>query len=683
MKAKIPIFFDLHLLTIFYTLFLKFSFLSASGEKTDTLKLISDFRSSFFSGSKEDAYYLLDLGLESDEKVVGYVDASNNKYLDLITVKKDDNGLNFYINYYNYTSSKFYKNGTSFITIGGNFEVSNVFANSLYPGGKIAYAITLKGTDEELYTLVYCYKNSSKTYEKVADFNKTNVVIGDLDGDRRIDFIYFNSADSLRYVAHFDDNDVPHSEQFLNYLANKGDGCETSSSTNAFLDKKISYRGASAIIDITSDCKNDLLLTSEDDKGNLKLEIYRGIYDSTKTTKLCLEDKNLYDLNSTFGPFSIGDFNGDGYLDLIFPIIDTNQVVIAYNNYTPGYSWTENFCEKHPVNEYSQKLFDLQEDNIVDESTIDLSKNLTTVRFTLKKQNYTYPYSKLYKNPNFNTLIRIGDFKSDGIPGILTIQEDYNKTNKDPVRKVRIYQNHYKEKKEGKTDKPIWNLEHEFELNSSMINPTYASFFDFDESGQLSFLFMGEGQNQTIGFFNAYYPDTYFIKAKCMLEKNNYYTTEIGTNYRYIVTNNDGTRRMDVAFQMAQTTQMTLYLPYALVGIGRSNNYIENFNVISNTNEYRLTKSDLSDNSTFTPIIPKSQMLITKGRKMEVVKGVDTYSVNWEIELIVNPTNMILILIIVIAAILIIILIVIIILHLQEIKEDKQQESEKFTAWFA
>ena len=124
MKAAIPLFFDLHLLTIFYTLFLKFSFLSASGEKSDTLKLISDFRSSFFSGSKEDAYYLLDLGLDSDEKVVGYVDASNNKYLDLITVKKDDKGLYFYINYYNYTSSKFYKNGTTpFITIGGSNEV--------------------------------------------------------------------------------------------------------------------------------------------------------------------------------------------------------------------------------------------------------------------------------------------------------------------------------------------------------------------------------------------------------------------------------------------------------------------------------------------------------------------------------------------------------------------------------
>ena len=114
---------------------------------------------------------------------------------------------------------------------------------------------------------------------------------------------------------------------------------------------------------------------------------------------------------------------------------------------------------------------------------------------------------------------------------------------------------------------------------------------------------------------------------------------------------------------------------YALVGIGRSNNYIENFNVISNTNEYQLTLDENSDNSTFTPIIPKSQMLITKGRVSEESKEKVKYSVKWEIELIVNPTDMIWILIIVIAAILIIILIIIIILHLQEVKEDKQQES--------
>ena len=72
-------------------------------------------------------------------------------------------------------------------------------------------------------------------------------------------------------------------------------------------------------------------------------------------------------------------------------------------------------------------------------------------------------------------------------------------------------------------------------------------------------------------------------------------------------------------------------------------------------------------------------MLINKN----LIEKDGVYSVEWSIELIVNPTDMIFVLIIVIAAILIVILVVIIILHVREVKEDKQQDSEKFTAWFA
>lgn len=670
MKAGIPLILNLQLLTFLYTLFLKFSFISSSsGEVIDSQKLISDFRSSFFSGSKEDAYYLLDIGLEKDEKVVGYVDASNDKYLDLITVKKGDNLLQFYLNYYNYTSSKFYKNETKpFITIKGNYEVTNVFANVLFPGGEIAYVITTKNTNNELYTTIYYYSENQKEYLPKYTFEKTNVVIGDIDGDRIIDFLYF--SEGVRKVICFGDSSfsTTNDTTFDSYLTKDTTICTPSSSVNAFLDKPFSDNGASAIVDITSDCRNDLIITSQDGENKV-LEIYKGVIDSNNKPKLCLEKNNTYILNSNYGPFSLGDFNGDGYVDLIFPVIGTNKIVVAYNQYTPSFDWTDYYCRTHLISNNSEPFFNL---TTIDESNYNSDMHLTSIEFSLSpdKKNNT-----LYKNPNFNTILRIGDFKSDGIPGILVVQWD----GKDETTKtLRLYQNHFKEKKEGKHDK-FWDLEHEFNLTTFNFLVSYASFFDFDESGQLSFLIMGEGNNQTLGFFNAYYPDTYFIKAKCMLEKNKYYTTEIGTNFRYIVTNNDGTRRMDVAFQMPQTTQMSLNLPYALVGIGRSNNYIENFNVISNSNEFQSNGDITSDNYTFTPIIPKSQMLITKGRSL--VKG--NYTVNWEIELIVNPTEWIWILIIVIAAILIVILIVIIILHLQEVKEDKQQESEKFTAWFA
>jgi hypothetical protein len=83
-----------------------------------------------------------------------------------------------------------------------------------------------------------------------------------------------------------------------------------------------------------------------------------------------------------------------------------------------------------------------------------------------------------------------------------------------------------------------------------------------------------------------------------------------------------------------------------------------------------------SEENTFTPIIPKSQLLITK-------KLNDEGEVEWKVDLKVSPTENLLTLIIVIGVVLFVILVIIIILHIKEINEDKRQESEKFTAWFA
>jgi hypothetical protein len=115
------------------------------------------------------------------------------------------------------------------------------------------------------------------------------------------------------------------------------------------------------------------------------------------------------------------------------------------------------------------------------------------------------------------------------------------------------------------------------------------------------------------------------------------------------------------------------------VGIGRSNNYIENFSVISNSMKPMKSGDkcpDKSEENTFTPIIPKSQLLITK-------KLTADDKVEWTVDLIVSPTENLLTLIIVIGVVLFVILVIIIILHIKEINEDKRQESEKFTAWFA
>jgi len=86
------------------------------------------------------------------------------------------------------------------------------------------------------------------------------------------------------------------------------------------------------------------------------------------------------------------------------------------------------------------------------------------------------------------------------------------------------------------------------------------------------------------GFYNNFNYDAFYLKGVTLYDKNTFATTEIGTTYRYIATNLDETKRMDTSFQLVQNNNVCLNLPFTLMGIGRSNNYIENFCVISTLN---------------------------------------------------------------------------------------------------
>lgn len=76
---------------------------------------------------------------------------------------------------------------------------------------------------------------------------------------------------------------------------------------------------------------------------------------------------------------------------------------------------------------------------------------------------------------------------------------------------------------------------------------------------------------------------------------------------------------MDVAAQNIQLGGLTLTLPYTFVGIGRSNNYIENFQVI--ISDYA---KDIENYNLFTPIIPNSQLIISKNIAKDSTDGSTT-----------------------------------------------------------
>ena len=128
---------------------------------------------------------------------------------------------------------------------------------------------------------------------------------------------------------------------------------------------------------------------------------------------------------------------------------------------------------------------------------------------------------------------------------------------------------------------------------------------------------------------------------------------------------------MDLSIQFPQNTVSSLNLPFAYLGIGRSNNYIENFQIISG-NKYK--SSD--NNKIYTPVIPNSQLVIFHTN----INGKD--NTNWKVDLVVKPTKYLYQLIIVIILMIAFGTILASYLEMKEREEDNEENKETFAPWF-
>ena len=107
-----------------------------------------------------------------------------------------------------------------------------------------------------------------------------------------------------------------------------------------------------------------------------------------------------------------------------------------------------------------------------------------------------------------------------------------------------------------------------------------------DEDGRLDFLIQdiqeSTGESILKLIYNNIDADTFFIKALMLNSKqqkseNIYGDTLSGASFRFIVTDLDDQKYVVVGGQAHQQSYQALQLPYAFLGIGRSNNYVETF----------------------------------------------------------------------------------------------------------
>ena len=603
---------------------------------------IEDMKASLFNTQKEQIYYV---GKLITKKIIGFSDLDNDKYTDIISYERKDKdedenyNFTFYENIYDKRNKKFKDEVQQFsIIITKNREnetIKDVTVRNLQVfncNKKKACALVSfnDGKDKLLHYISEFEMKEVNETNRLKDIT-SNILILNRDEDKKMRLLFADEEEIK--ICYLDDQFNCEIRDFKELLTDP---------TKININKgKLSLKGGLGYVDLSANCIPDIILSFENN-GTRTIEIFTSNKNGTFTY-----NTNITLNSEEYGAFAIVNIN-DGksgnklpYLGLLIPNIIKGKVFYFINQGNAHYKWSTLYCDS-PKDSEAYPFFD-----------------------QFNKKNYSLSIEGEEDSPldnTYNTVIRVGDFRGTSNPGIMVKQK------KDGKEQISLY------------ERKSTDFKYYTGIDINKINETekvtMGLFFDIDEAGTLSFIIQTESGNNY--FFFNYRRNIYFIKSKLMNDKEKYYDINLGTTYRYIVTDKKGNRHMDVGFQLAQTSDMNIPVPYGIMGLDDTNNYIEYFQTISGNVLLRDVSFERSDEKNYkgnSPVIPNTQMMISKYYKKEK-------KIEWNVDLIVQPMEQIWLFLVVVIIVLIIVLGIIIYLHLKEVKEE-QKETNKFKSWFA
>ena len=648
---------------IFFNIILIISFFHAlnSLKIYDTMKSIPSTTSGF---------YTFKLGLANNCKPLYYVDLNSDKLNDIIASCKTSNG-DYKISYYIYNektkifefSDKYNKNPL----IISDYEIISFLANDLNKDGYLDYVMTLK-KNKKYESRIYLYNKDGGTYELIFKSNNDeltqNLFVADIGSIRILKIIYYDNTTKMRKVFYFDELENKFiTKNFTEFLSKNTKVCD---GNEKYANMPFEIPNSNAFVDIDGDCINDIIISNYDNTNKKRLlEIWKGVFEDNEV-KYCLSMNNVYEVDNSLGLFTIVDVDRNALPDIVFPILNSSppQILVAFNILSMSYVWTRDYCDDHPPINLS-KSPNSKINKIFENFNIKTSNKNNYIMNIHNNKNFMF-YSD---NTDFPLILRFIDVNQDSYPDFVTIL--YDKSTK--KKNLFIFLSQEIEKGENKdrrffNQNSIYNLTSNYETNYDII---VSSFFDFEDQRKMG-LILYDSNGVSLGLYNNYIYDTYTLKSTLLFKKDCFFCTEYGSSQRFITTNINGDRRMDLSLQTPQiNVPGILSLSYAYLGIGRSNNYIENFHIISG-NAYKRSDND----KTYTPVIPNSQLVIYHDNIA------NSNSTTWEVDLVVKPTKYLYELIIVIIIVVILMTFISIRLLLKEREEDYMENKETFAPWF-
>ena len=648
---------------IFFNIILIISFFHAlnSLKIYDTMKSIRCTTSGF---------YTFKLGLANNCKPLYYVDLNSDKLNDIIASCKTSNG-DYKISYYIYNektkifefSDKYNKNPL----IISDYEIISFLANDLNKDGYLDYVMTLK-KNKKYESRIYLYNKDGGTYELIFKSNNDeltqNLFVADIGSIRILKIIYYDNTTKMRKVFYFDELENKFiTKNFTEFLSKNTKVCD---GNGKYANMPFEIPNSNAFVDIDGDCLNDIIISNYDNTNKKRLlEIWKGVFEDNEV-KYCLSMNNVYEVDNSLGLFTIVDVDRNALPDIVFPILNSSppQILVAFNILSMSYVWTRDYCDDHPPINLS-KSPNSKINKIFENFNIKTSNKNNYIMNIHNNKNFMF-YSD---NTDFPLILRFIDVNQDSYPDFVTIL--YDKSTK--KKNLFIFLSQEIEKGENKdrrffNQNSIYNLTSNYETNYDII---VSSFFDFEDQRKMG-LILYDSNGVSLGLYNNYIYDTYTLKSILLFKKDCFFCIEYGSSQRFITTNINGDRRMDLSLQTPQiNVPGILSLSYAYLGIGRSNNYIENFHIISG-NAYKRSDND----KTYTPVIPNSQLVIYHDNIA------NSNSTTWEVDLVVKPTKYLYELIIVIIIVGILMSFISIRLLLKEREEDYMENKETFAPWF-
>ncbi|KAI9297650.1 hypothetical protein K502DRAFT_300520 [Neoconidiobolus thromboides FSU 785] len=611
----------------------------------------------------------LNLNNYNNYDVISQGDFNNDKYMDLILINKKELELKLLL--FN-SKSKIYEEATGF-DIKSEKKILNIMAADWNYDGLLDILMVTENDDKKELELKIILNNHGTGFvEESINLPNSNLIqpfIFDYNGDMKPDLLGYlpnnNQQEEPELVVwlnkameEYGKENIQNKENLFEVIKlnkftlkpkkdNENKIKQEEDKDKEDKDKEMclfSSPHSNGFIDMDGDCLADLFIVCEEKDSSKKYQIWKNqvtMNDNEASFKLIKSDKLPKNINM----IKFSDTLGQGNLDLIYFICDKEncKIKIIYNQQMK-------LCNLYiTTNCRSQENMCIEDENF----KLDFNNNNDSNNFEIDIQNIyeqhqdIYPYLKGYnfiksKTLNYPISINIGDYNLDGYPDLLLILKNKKEETQPIILQSFPCDNKHCNEQQINLNRryylPPFKYKNPLLIKDQSI--IKVDWFDFFEDGTFDLLLTSIDKSDNLHLttlVNIYPNDAFFLKTivsngvcsnTCEFNQSisPYGVNMIGASIKFTVVDTNGNTRGNMVTQLSQSAYRMSGNPYNLIGLGRTNNYLQMLMVGSSRNRQKKYYTSWSG------VIPNSQLIILPYQT-------DQSTDSWTRVLFINPSQ--------------------------------------------